>query len=73
MTRDEHLAWAKARALEYVDRGNLAQAVSSLTSDMQKHDETTPRKATFHATAAALYAAADGNADLVRRWVEGWK
>jgi hypothetical protein len=40
MTRDEHLAWAKQRALEYADRGEVAYAMSSLTSDLGKHPET---------------------------------
>ena len=40
MTRAEHLAWAKERALEYADRGEVAYALSSLTSDQGKHPET---------------------------------
>lgn len=28
MTRDEHLAWCKERALRYADRGELADAVA---------------------------------------------
>lgn len=39
-TRTEHLQWAKDRALEYADRGDLAQAMSSLGSDLNKHPET---------------------------------
>ena len=37
MTRAEHLAWAKQRALEYVDRGELQHALDSIISDMRKH------------------------------------
>lgn len=40
MTRDEHLAWAKERAIEYANRGEVAAAVGSLTSDLRKHPET---------------------------------
>lgn len=40
MTRQEHLAWAKKRALEYVDRGELQLALDSLISDLGKHPET---------------------------------
>src|SRR5712671_5011437 len=40
VTRQEHLDWAKQRALEYVDRGELAQAFASIVSDLSKHDET---------------------------------
>lgn len=39
-TRAEHLAWCKDRALEYADRGDMANAVASLLSDLRKHPET---------------------------------
>jgi hypothetical protein len=38
-TRAEHLAWAKQRALEYVDAGDLTSALASFFSDLRKHDE----------------------------------
>ncbi len=40
MTRAEHLAWCKQRALEYVDQGDIANAVASMSSDLNKHPET---------------------------------
>ena len=40
MTREEHLAWCKERALEYVDRGDLLQGITSMGSDLSKHPET---------------------------------
>ena len=40
MTRDEHLAWCKWRALEYVEINDLQQAVISMMSDLDKHQET---------------------------------
>ncbi len=39
MTRAEHLEWAKERALEYWSVGDLANAVTSMISDMGKHDD----------------------------------
>jgi len=39
-TREEHLAFCKARALEYVEQGDLQQALESMSSDLQKHPET---------------------------------
>lgn len=39
-TRAEHLAWCKKRALEYCDAGDVAQAFSSMGSDLGKHPET---------------------------------
>ena len=40
MTRSEHLEWCKKRALEYVDRGDLNNAFTSIASDLRKHPET---------------------------------
>lgn len=40
ITRDEHVAFCKKRALEYVDRGDVEQAFSSIASDLDKHPET---------------------------------
>jgi hypothetical protein len=40
VSRAQHLAWAKARALEYVDQGELIQAHASIASDLNKHPET---------------------------------
>ena len=39
-TYDEHLAWCKQRAREYLDHGDIAGAVASMLSDMNKHEET---------------------------------
>ena len=38
-TREEHLAWAKERALEYWRQGDLGNAVASMGSDLDKHPE----------------------------------
>lgn len=38
MTRDEHLQWAKDRALEYLPN-DLASATASFVSDLGKHPE----------------------------------
>lgn len=40
MTREEHLAWCKKRAHEYLDRGDIENAVTSIASDLNKHPET---------------------------------
>lgn len=39
MTRQEHLDWAKQRALEYARQGDIQQAVASMLSDLRKHPE----------------------------------
>jgi hypothetical protein len=44
MTRDEHVEWCKERALEYVEMGDFTQAITSMASDLTKHEETKNHK-----------------------------
>lgn len=70
MTRAEHVRWCKERALQYLDAGDLQGAVSSMTSDMSKHDET---KDVMKAMAMiGLAELMTGNPDGVRRWITGF-
>lgn len=39
MNRVEHLQWAKDRALELVETGNINEAFTSMMSDLKKHEE----------------------------------
>lgn len=39
-TRSEHMEWCKERALAYLDINDPAQAITSMLSDLSKHDET---------------------------------
>lgn len=38
--RSEHLAFCQQRALEYLDAGDLSNALASLVSDLRKHPDT---------------------------------
>lgn len=40
ISREEHLAWCKNRALELLGQGDLTQAYASMASDLGKHDGT---------------------------------
>lgn len=40
ITREEHLAWCKERALRFVEDGQLREAFASITSDLAKHPDT---------------------------------
>lgn len=40
MTGAEHLAWCKERALEYAERGEFGNALTSMASDLGKHPHT---------------------------------
>jgi hypothetical protein len=76
MTRDEHLARAKERALVYLEAGNPSMAIASLTSDLRKHEETNTlltQPVLRQGTLAALDDMAELRADgpRVRRWIEG--
>ena len=72
MNRAEHLAWCKRRALDYVELGELPNAVASMGSDMGKRPDTKlgPSGALLHMI--GLQAAMRGNAPEVRRWIEGF-
>ncbi len=74
MKREEHLAWCKQRALEYVDRGELVEGVTSMLSDMDKHEETKidPAGALGMLTMLAFQQAAQHDAYSVRRFIEGF-
>ncbi len=43
-TRAEHLEWCKQRAHEYCDRGDAANALISMFSDLEQHPETAGHK-----------------------------
>jgi hypothetical protein len=73
-TWDEHLEWCKKRAHEYVDRGDLANAVASMGSDITKHPEG-PKKDSPTIAVLVLVALLDvtnGDTQAVRRWIDGW-
>jgi hypothetical protein len=73
-TREEHLEWCKQRAREYLDAGDLANAVASMGSDIDKHPET---RLTGAAMGTLVYVAmlriTEGDVRGVREWVEGFR
>ena len=70
MTRQEHLVWCKKRALEYVDTGDLKQAVASMLSDLSKHDET--QGVVKIMGMIGIMEATNGTPESVRRFIEGF-
>jgi hypothetical protein len=71
ITRAEHLAWCKQRALEYVDAGDVQGAFNSMASDMRKHPET----ANTDVQMLGLMLMMNGHLDdpaKMRRWIEGF-
>lgn len=71
MTREEHLAWCKKRAHEYLDRGDTVNAVTSLMSDLGKHDETKSSTGGILGQ-LGMMAAMSGDRNEVRRYIDGF-
>lgn len=73
IARDLHLAWCKLRALEYVDRGDLGQAIDSMGSDLMKHPHWKNGKLVGDMVLLAhLFEKPKGPA-AIRRWIEGFR
>lgn len=70
MTRAEHVEWCQERARFYLDKGDLHEAVASMTSDMGKHAET--RDAGRAMGMLGIFEAMNGNMEGVRRFIEGF-
>ena len=71
MTRDEHLAWCKKRALEYLDRGDLQNAIASMGSDLDKHEDF--RGILKNLFPLAVIYVANSDSEGVSRWIEGFR
>lgn len=66
---DVHLAWCKARAREYMDKGDYANAFTSMMSDLNKHPDW--QGGQLIGTMMMLYVF-DQSPDNVRRIIEGF-
>lgn len=73
MTREEHLLWAKKRALEYWVRGDYMQAVTSLMSDLSKHEELKNHTGLKIGTMWFLAPAMHQDRDFVKRFIDGFR
>lgn len=71
MTRAEHLAWCKQRALEYIDHGDIPGAYASMTSDLNKHDETRGHVA-IELGAMLLFSGNLSSASQMRDFITGF-
>jgi hypothetical protein len=68
MTRAKHLAWAKARALDYADRQDMHMALASVISDLGKHAGWAGQLLAL--SRAGMLAAIDPDPGAMRRWIE---
>jgi hypothetical protein len=69
MTLDEHLAWCKRRANEYIATGDVRQAVTSMMIDLEKHPDTR-RAITPEIALLAFDVMLSDNPDYARRFIE---
>lgn len=73
ITRAEHMAWCKRRALEYVELGDFAGAFASFTSDLTKHAETAGQLDFITMVGFPLLMSGQLNtADKMREFIEGF-
>jgi hypothetical protein len=71
MTRHEHLAWCKNRALLYLDReNNPLEAMTSMMSDLSNHPELKDHPGL---QIAPMFYGAHNDPIAVRRWIEGFR
>jgi hypothetical protein len=73
MTKDEHLEWAKKRALEYLDAGDTSNALTSMMSDMRKHPDLKNHPGLEIGVMFLFLPGWIGNAPEVRRWIVGFR
>lgn len=71
MTRAEHLAWCKERALEYCDSGDATNAWASMASDLSKHPET-ERHAGLQLGMMMLFGGHLNSVPEMRKFIEGF-
>jgi hypothetical protein len=69
MTRDEHLEWAKQRALEYLP-DNPLEAMTSMGSDLNKHPELREHAGL---RIMPMFYGAHYDPEAVRRWIVGFR
>ena len=70
MDHHEHLQWCRERAREYLAAGDHMNAVTSMMSDLQKHDDW--RDGKLCTTMMMLYMV-DPTRETAERIVEGFR
>lgn len=70
-TREEHIEFCKVRAREYLDRGQIADGITSMMSDLNKHEDT--RSAGESMAMLAMLCMTQNDMAEARRFVEGFR
>ncbi len=69
-SREDHIAWCKQQALEYLDAGDITNAIASMIADLGKHPDI--RYAPVLAAIGLVFAIQQDEAEA-RRWIEGFR
>lgn len=71
MNRSEHLQWCKDRAMEYINRGDVQQGITSFMSDMDKHNETANHSA-LQLMAMMMFSGQLSSASEAGKFIQGF-
>lgn len=69
MTRQGHLQWCKDRANEYIKSGDGQEAMTSMLSDLRKHEET---ESSVKIAFSLMMMTDANNLGEVKRFVDGF-
>jgi hypothetical protein len=69
MERAEYVQWCKDRALRYLTKGDITEAVTSMMSDMDKRDDT---KVSQVLVALGMLAIINRDEQEARRFIVGF-
>lgn len=70
MNRQEHMDFCKKRANEYLDQGDVQNALTSMLSDLGKHDET--KGIGEKLAPLAMFEMMNPSIDGARRFIDGF-
>ncbi len=70
MDRQSHLEWCKKRAHEYLARGDVQNAVTSMLSDLNKHPETALKSPTL--SMLGMLAVQSGSMVEAKKFIDGF-
>lgn len=71
MTREQHLAWCKERAIRELEHGDISGAYASMASDLGKHPETQGHAA-IQLGMMMLMGGQLSSAQDMRRFIDGF-
>lgn len=71
VTRQEHLDWAKKRALDYIENGYFHEAYQSMALDLRDHPETKNHSGIVLGLQLKLSGLL-GDPDSMREFIEGF-